>query len=139
MLLAQMIIESNSISENNVASAGARCLASIWFLTMVDSDWYPHVKHCHLPPPRLLIREENLSETFKTSLLINSMLSTQMIVISTSISDNGIAMRTSVDLCSLKMFGFNMISDISGLGLVATPQTLPSTSTKICHHGLYCN
>ena len=47
-----------------------------------------------------------------------------------------ITILTRVRLCWLQMLCLNMISDIGGLGLEPTDQTLPFTRTKIGHHGL---
>ena len=47
------------------------CLASMWYLTLVDFDWYPHWTHCHLPPPKDVINSSIPSNKISISLSIS--------------------------------------------------------------------
>ena len=60
------------------------------------------------------------------------MLLTQMIIVSPLISDDHLTVGTGVTLRG-QVLSLNVVSDIGGLGLVATGETLPLASAKTAH------
>ena len=64
------------------------------------------------------------------------MFCAQVTVKSVSSSEPIITFWTPIASLRPNMFGLNVISDIGGLGLESTDQTLPFAATKMGHHGI---
>ena len=121
-----------------------RCLASMWFLTMVRPDVYPHSEHCHWPPPRLVIMVSASAATLNKSPLNNlnfysvSVRSGHVIIQSHPIFDMLWADMTAVTSGS-SVLGLYVVFDNCFKGLVAALQTLPLSTTKTCHQFVKIN
>ena len=60
-LLRLFLVFINSPHSTQLYPVDSICFASIWYLTLVDLDWNPQVRHCHFPPPRFTISDPNVS------------------------------------------------------------------------------
>ena len=140
LLSAFLLLRTSSQYWQEYDCVGCKCFASIWYLTLVDLDWRPQIKHCHLPPPRFVIMDSQLSKikyklvqivTFANILVI----SIQVVVQGFSVLEQFLTMRTRIQIRGGQVFGLNVIFDIGGIRLISTMTTLPF-AINFAHHWL---
>ena len=138
-VLSAFLVLKNSPHTTQLCPPDWMCLDSMWYLRLVDLDWKPHSRHCHLPPPRGIIIcstpcsiPDNRESLYIYSLGF-SMFSAHMSVKAVSSSEE-LSADCAVVSPRLDVLGLNVIADIGWLGLIATLQALPAPPTKTAHH-----